>query len=70
VTPIEGEWVTAPGATLTCAGDACNGGGFQLTHVGADYFEGWFTGTLAGTAGQGTASTVCSFWVPASVYSP
>jgi hypothetical protein len=56
--------VDAQGIGLVCSGSACDGGTLALTGLDAQHVEGFYSGQLLGESGQGSASVVCSFWLP------
>jgi hypothetical protein len=62
--------VSVPGGTFQCSGTTCDGSVLLMTVLAADHVEGTWTGTLDDTAGRGSTSVVCSFYLPTRTFMP
>lgn len=70
VSVVGNQGVAVPQGTWVCSGSGCGGGVFSLIALDAKHAEGFFSGTLASTAGGGITSVVCSFYLPIGTFNP
>lgn len=69
VLPQSGGRVAVTQGSWSCAGATCNGGVLALSHLDADYAEGYLGVAMPNDAGMGVAQVVCSFYLPTRISS-
>ena len=66
--PIGNITVTVPQGTFQCSGSDCDGMALVFSTLAADHVEGYASGTLQDSGGNGQAEVVCSFYAPMSSF--